>query len=67
MKAEKVAKGKGRALKVALVPHGEHFKVYVLKSNYSLGMDRQAWFVVNETMKGVSREQAEAVFAKRAA
>ncbi len=67
MKAEKIAKGKGRALKVALVPVGEVFKVFVLKSNFNLGMDRQAWFVVNSTMRGVSRQEAEKVFSARAA
>lgn len=67
MKAEKVAKGKGRALKVALVRNGETFKVYVQKSNYSLGMDRLGWFVVNATIKGVSLEEAERVFKARAA
>jgi hypothetical protein len=66
MKAEKIAKGKGRALKVALVKVGDLFKVYVLKSNYSCGLDRQAWFVVNSTMKGVTQAEAERVFASRA-
>jgi hypothetical protein len=67
MKAEKIAKGKGRALKVALVRAGDLFKVYVLKSNYSLGADRQAWYVVNSTMKGVSLAEAERVFGARVA
>lgn len=67
MKAEKIAKGKGRTLKVAMVRAGDLFKVYVLKSNYSMGMDRQAWFVVNSTMRGVALDEAERVFNSRAA
>ena len=67
MKAEKIAKGKGRAIKVALVKFGDLFKVYVLKSNYEYGMDRQSWFVVNSTMKGVTQAEAERVFSSRAA
>lgn len=67
MKALKIAKGKGRALQVAIVPAGEMFKVFVQKSNYNLGRDCIAWFVVNSTMKGVTLSDAEKVFKARAA
>jgi hypothetical protein len=67
VKAEKIVKGKGRALKVAMVRTGEQFRVYVLKSNYSHGADRLAWFVVNRTMRGVSFDEAQRVFQSRAA
>jgi hypothetical protein len=67
MKAIKIAKGKGRALKVAIVRHGELFRVLIQKWTYELGRDRIHWVVAIKTYNGVTLEEAEKVFKAKAA